>query len=194
VANLWLLLGGAATGAFLWHESAAKKPRSAYVPLSGKAPFIQAVADAIGPIQGQLSDDSWALVIAHAAFESGWGKAKASTGWNWFNITAGAYWAGPVQPGPDTEYDAAGNVKKITQRWRVYADGTSAIQDYLAFLKAGYVGAYQRLLTADGPGFAAALGVAGYYTLPMDLYVQRYTNVLNSVWAESARMNAAAAA
>jgi len=186
--NWLILLGAAAGGAFLLHEGAANGIRSPYVPLAGKAPFIQAMSDALRPIAARLSEDSWALVIAHGAFESGWGKSSAMSGWNWFNITAGGQWLGSTQLGPDSDC-SSGKCVPITQKWRVYADGTDAIVDYLGFLEALYPTAWQRLVAADAAGFATALGQAGYYTLDIPTYVARYLAVLNSVIAEAERMN-----
>lgn len=154
--------------------------------------FVVNVGNAVIAAAPSLSLESTLMIVAHAAYESGWGKgAKAAReGNNLFNITAGRSWTGPVVGGNDVEYDAAGNVKPITQRFRAYPSVEASIADYLAFLNSTqYRQAYQALLAADPAAFIQALSAAHYFTLPESQYEAGYRSVLqrvNSTWNSAA--------
>jgi flagellum-specific peptidoglycan hydrolase FlgJ len=140
-----------------------------------------------------LSSVSKAIVIAHAAFESAWGAATATKyGHNYFNITAGSTWKGPIIEGKDLEFnDARTTSKVITQRFRKYADDKEAVTDYLVFLQRLYPEAYRDLIVGDMKGFIKALagdkkagGQLDYYTLPEDQYQARMSSVMALVRKE----------
>lgn len=147
-------------------------------------------------VLGEVRPDSWGdagaapklstaakvLIVAHAAFESDWGKGTAAKlGFNYFNITAGPAWKGEVIKGPDTEYDKAGNVKNITQQFRKYPSDRAAIEDYLSFLSkqngGRYSKAYTALLAGKLEDFVRELSIAGYFTLPLAQYQERMAKV-----------------
>lgn len=123
-----------------------------------------------------------ALAVAHAAFESGFGKGTAARlGRNPWNLTRTASDTRPIILGGDTEPDGKGGWRKITQRFRSYSSDGEAARDYLAFLresrryKAAYaallegnVTAFPRLLRDDDPATAAIEG--GYFTAPLAHY------------------------
>lgn len=130
----------------------------------------------------KLSTAAKILIVAHGAFESGWGKGTAAKmGFNYFNITAGPAWKGEVIKGPDTEYDKAGNVKNITQQFRKYPSDRAAIEDYLSFLSkqngGRYSKAYAALLAGKLEDFVRELSIAGYFTLPLAQYQERMAKV-----------------
>lgn len=146
------------------------------------------------------------LVTAHAAYESGWGVASAAVkGNNYWNLTAGSSWHGPVVAGADTEFTAgAPTAKKIVQRFRSYASATAAVQDYFSFLAfPRYKDALSKLLAGDET-FVVDLGTyrytvdgkslveawpklpskGGFYTLP----IERYSGEFKVVYAEVQRV------
>lgn len=159
--------------------------RDEVLVLSAKARWVRDMYDAIAAELPQLSPSSRLLVLAHAAYESGWGTAKAARrGHNVFNITAGSAWTGPAwdDVGGDTEYDAAGNVTRITQRWRIYGSLREAVADYWRFLgpnanRGRYVNARAALERGDLSDFGVKLYAAGYFTLPPQKYVTQLAAV-----------------
>lgn len=151
-----------------------------------KREFTAHVLNALSSELPSLSIQTKALIIAHAAFESGWGKTGAAQkGANLFNITAGSTWTGPVILGGDTEYDAAGNVKKITQRFRQYHSLGAGLRDYMTFLGMSRYAAAKAQLMAGDAAFVQTLGPAGYYTLPVAEYWKAYHGVLKSVLGDA---------
>lgn len=140
-----------------------------------------------------LSGKTRALMIAHAALESGWGLSKqAQRVHNHWNISAGGSWRGPVELGGDLEY-APGSTKPktITQRWRAYKTDAEAVADYLKVLEfPRYLPARAALMEGDPEGFIRLLGpdranerppVGGYYTLPTNDYLRIYNERLAEV-------------
>jgi hypothetical protein len=127
------------------------------------------------------------VLAALAVFETGGGVTVAwRQGWNFGNVTAGSAWGRAVIVGPDTEYDAAGNVKNIAQKFRKYDSLAQAVEDFLPGGSIGALdwarekreGAWERLLAGDAAGFTAALSRAGYYTLPEPEYTAGVSSVL----------------
>lgn len=134
------------------------------------------------------------LVIAHAAYESGWGTLRqAKQAFNVFNLTAGSRWSGPVMEGGDTEYSPGKAVKQIVQKWRCYGSLQEAVDDYFHFLEAPrYLPARAALLDGDGARFIEWLGpdrshqvppLGGYYTLPTVQYLRGFSAVVAEVTA-----------
>ena len=127
------------------------------------------------------------LITAHAAYESGWGTARAAQGFNFWNLTAGKLWRGKTLDGPDMEFSVETlKPKAIVQKFRQYGDVLEAVTDYLAFLKLPrYADGLKKLLLGDssfvedlgvyklGPGksimpaWLTGLGKGGFYTLPI---------------------------
>lgn len=111
-----------------------------------------------------------ALVAAHAALESGWGRQPPRAGdgrssHNLFGIKAGAGWRGASVEAVTREAAADGSLLPVVQRFRAYADYASAFDDYVRLLRspryAGILGAGD-----DAAAFAAGLVRGGYATDP----------------------------
>ena len=149
----------------------------------------------------QLSAKARTIIIAHAAYESGWGqKAAAARGTNnIFNITAGSQWKGPIDVNvngdlsfgvaecqrlgrPMTMQSNGKPACKIDQKWRKYASVNEAIRDYWSFLGeqngGRYLPARNALVAGDVPMFGQMLFTAGYFTLPPAEYVASMTKVV----------------
>lgn len=111
------------------------------------------------------------ILAAQAALESGYGSTRQwREGFNFGNVSKGS-WTGPTLAGGDTEYDAAGNVKKITQAWRKYGSLAEAVSDFFKLLSwSRYVPARDALMRGDANGFAEKLRAGGYYTAPLAEY------------------------
>lgn len=150
--------------------------------------FLRMVLPPLGRALPGTTPRAEQLIIAHAASESGWGSSRAARlGNNLFNLTRVSADKRAVVTGGDLEYDKAGNVKPITQRFRAYASLQEGFADYWRFLGANrYLEAKRRLIAGDA-GFVESLGpdraplVGGFYTLPTAEYVRSYTAVLESV-------------
>lgn len=145
--------------------------------------WCRALYSTIALVLPQLSVASKLMVLAQAAYESGWGKAKAARlGNNLFNITSGPAWKGPIILGGDTEYDAQGNVKNITQKFRSYPTFSDSIRDYWKFLGGPrYLAARNALVDGDSIRFVNLLYAGGYFTLPPDRYLASFQSILVSV-------------
>lgn len=175
--------------AALWWAFSDEDPRSgdsAIVMPWTLADFVSNVYAAIDRVApSSFSLKSKLMVLAHAAYESGWGKSTAAKdGNNLFNITAGsapsnAWWDGSVVLGGDTEYDSAGNVRNITQKFRSYYSIDNSIGDYLQFLQGSrYSAAYGALVAGDPVSFVQDLRNGGYFTLPVAQYQTAFLSVL----------------
>jgi flagellum-specific peptidoglycan hydrolase FlgJ len=153
-----------------------------------KAAWLLTLRDAVAKELPQLKDSARALLLAHAALESGWGRAKAwRHGYNFGNITAGKAWKGAKWTDVDGDTDAKGN--PITQVWRAYSSLESAVADYWNFLgpdqnRGRYVKARACLEDADAINFARELHKAGYYELAEVEYARRLGSVLQIVLKE----------
>jgi flagellum-specific peptidoglycan hydrolase FlgJ len=150
-----------------------------------KATWARRTAAAISVELAQLSPAAQRLVLAHAAYESGFGTARAAVrGNNVFNITAGSAWSGETwtDVAGDEAFDSQGNsLGRIDQVWRVYGSINEAVRDYWQFLgpsanRGRYATARAALEQADLSLFAARLFAAGYFGLP----VARYTAGLSA--------------
>lgn len=179
----WLWVGA---GGFLFFGLLAFLGRTVYVDLKNKAEWAKFVFAEVTALLPQLSVKSRAMIVAHAALESGWGQSRSMNKGtnNLFNITAGSQWKGAkiVDVGGDT--DAAG--KSITQTWRVYPSYRDAIRDYWDFLGPNqnggrYLPARQALEASDVGGFVQKLYAARYFELAPDKYLALYSGVVDSV-------------
>lgn len=108
------------------------------------------------------------IVAAHAALESGWGRkplrqADGSDTNNLFGVKAGSGWQGDVANAMTTENQDGVTLKKV-ERFRSYADTSSAFRDYTQLLidNPRYRGALNA--GSDANAFAQGLARGGYAT------------------------------
>src|SRR5574342_779466 len=177
----FLIFGGFSLAGFLiWFFALRSvKPKSMPVTLpSTVRGFVLRKKEAVDVICGGLSDRTKAMIIAHAAYESGYGKAKAfKEANNPFNLTT---LSTKFVLGPDT--DASGN--PITQKWAVFDSLEEGTQGYLRFIQASrYTDSYNRLINGD-VGFLDSLYRGGYFTLALPTYKSNYLSVLSRVQQE----------
>lgn len=164
-----------------------------YLVISGELPHLSIV--------GRIT------MVAHAAYESGWGRvAKPAQYNNLWNLTAGNWWISQgrptfVQANADLSFNASECAKKnrpmtmqsngqmacrIDQVWRTYDSVNAAVKDYWEFLGplqngGRYVNARAELEQGDPVGFSKALYAAGYYTLPESQYTNNLVAIVNKV-------------
>lgn len=186
----WIVLAAAGLGSLLYWF---RKP--AMNLILTPAEFVSRLWKVLGEVQpegwgdagtNRLGTMSKIIIVAHGAFESGWGTGTAAKlGHNYFNITSGPSWKSEVVLGPDTEYDKTGKVKDITQRFRKYPSDRAAVTDYLSFLSkqngGRYAKAYAALIAGKMEDFIRELSIAGYFTLPVAQYQDRMVKVADSV-------------
>lgn len=190
---MWLLLGALTGAVVAW---VGKGMLYDIAPPMGWVEKVRAQVDASLPF---LSPNARALVVAHAAMESGYGRATASGVFNLFNLTRGANDPRPsfVEQNADWEYlqlsgapppsvdgspwqqaPGGGWRRRIPQRWRAYSSIDEGLRDYWEFLGgARYRPARDALSRADLGAFVALLASAGYYTLPETEYLARMEKV-----------------
>lgn len=108
--------------------------------------FTTALMAAMGGID--LLQPTKLIVIAHGAHESGWGKSRASSAHNVWNLTRSKSDTRPIIAGGDQEPDGHGGWRPITQRFRAYGSDEEAVRDYLTFLRVNprYHAAHEALL------------------------------------------------
>jgi flagellum-specific peptidoglycan hydrolase FlgJ len=153
-----------------------------------KAAWLLTMEAAVEKELPQLKPSARALLLAHAALESGWGGARAwRRGFNFGNITAGKAWQGAKWTDVGGDVDGKGN--PITQVWRAYSTVEDAIADYWDFLgpnqnRGRYVKARACLEQGDAINFALELHKAGYYELAAPEYARRLGVVLQIVLKE----------
>lgn len=122
-----------------------------------------------------------AFIVAHAALETGWGRAilKGANGessQNVFNIKTGKSWQGNRVTLPVTEY-ANGRARTETASFRAYGSLAESFRDYANMLMNNDRYANVRG-QQSGHGFARALQDAGYATDPQ--YAQKLAGLINS--------------
>jgi len=124
-----------------------------------------------------------ALVVAHAALESGWGKrairhADGRDSHNLFGIKASSDWNGQTVDVLTTEY-VNGSPQKKVARFRSYGSYAESLADYAKLLSSNprykaVLGQGQNL-----QGFAQGLQDAGYATDPR--YAKKLTDVASTL-------------
>ncbi|NWG32130.1 MAG: flagellar assembly peptidoglycan hydrolase FlgJ [Rhodocyclaceae bacterium] len=109
------------------------------------------------------------FIVAHAALESGWGRAEprfadGRSSYNLFGIKAGSGWNGPVVEAGTTEYQEGVPTRRV-ERFRAYGSYAEAFADYAQLLAGSprYAGVRG---SRDAAGFAQGLQRAGYATDP----------------------------
>ncbi len=155
------------------------------VVITSRNAFLKLIADEVRrQLPSSLSETKRVLaakiVAAQAALESGYGRTKAfREGWNFGNVSAGSSWKGPVIGGGDLEYDSAGNMKKIAQKWRKYDSLASAVYDFMGLLSwSRYAAARDALYQGDALAYVEKLRAGGYFTAPAKDYVAGITSAL----------------
>lgn len=121
-----------------------------------------------------------AFLVAHAALESGWGKAEprradGSPSFNLFGVKAGRSWSGAAVEASTTEY-VDGVAQRQTERFRAYGSYAESFQDY-AKLLAGNPRFSGVLASRDGDAFARNLQQSGYATDPA--YADKLKRILS---------------
>ncbi len=134
-------------------------------------PFAQEAAQATGvPAH---------FLVAHAALESGWGRAEprlanGQPSYNLFGVKAGKNWNGASVDVATTEY-VNGEPQATHDRFRAYSSYAEAFRDYANLLQrprfSGVLG------QQNGTDFARSLQQAGYATDPM--YADKLSRIIN---------------
>ncbi|MDE2620954.1 MAG: glucosaminidase domain-containing protein [Sphingomonadales bacterium] len=148
----------------------------AVVVFKDRADFVRrlwAALDAFRDRSGQpLPLSARWILLAQAAYETEWGRTAAARGHNYWNLSAGSSWKGPVTPGPDTEPDGQGGWKNILQAWRAYPDDQAGISDLVDnwLTWPAYRAAKPKLLAGDRDGYLSELRAGGYFTQDLPTY------------------------
>jgi len=179
-------LGAAALGVYV--ASRSKVEEMINNVFSSKEEFVRRLWIALGSASMQLNRPEIGTVqktilIGQAIHESGWGVGKAAKrAFNYWNITAGKLWKGPVLIGPDTEFatvddpstpvDETKVPKNIWQKFRLYKSDNDGVIDILRFIGPGtrYKKAWDALVKGDAMDYAKELHAAGFYTQPLEKY------------------------
>jgi flagellar protein FlgJ len=122
------------------------------------------------------------FMIAQAAHETGWGRrdirmSDGAPSNNLFGIKAGPDWKGPVAEVTTTEF-INGVARKVTARFRAYADAAESFADYARLMMRSprYQGVLANSRTPEG--FAQGLQQAGYATDPQ--YASKLSRVIDT--------------
>lgn len=119
------------------------------------------------------------FLVAHAALESGWGRAEprlanGQPSYNLFGVKAGRNWSGASVDVATTEY-VNGEAQATHDRFRAYSSYSEAFRDYANLLQkprfSGVLG------QQNGTDFARSLQQAGYATDPM--YADKLSRIIN---------------
>jgi flagellar protein FlgJ len=119
------------------------------------------------------------FLVAHAALESGWGRAEprlanGQPSYNLFGVKAGRNWSGNSVDVATTEY-VNGEPQATHDRFRAYSSYAEAFRDYATLLqRPRFAGA---LGQQNGTDFARSLQQAGYATDPM--YADKLSRIIN---------------
>lgn len=205
------LIGGGIAAVLLGVAFALRKEITFVVKgLTDKAKWAKYVFDEAGAAIPGASARTKAIIVAHAAYESGWGQiaTAAKQANNIFNVTAGSWWLAAKKPtlveknGDWSYYKGTGTPppaetpwqkddkgrwrRRIDQVWRKYADYREAIADYWSFLGPDqnggrYQPARAALRDGDVATFAQKLYEEGYFTLPPDQYTQQLLAIVGTV-------------
>lgn len=175
---LLLLLGArsarAAAPSLLASGDASEAARRAFVA------ELDAAIRRVAPAYGRMAR---VMIIAQAAFESGWGKTRMHReGFNPFNIIRASSDPGQVIVSGDQECKPDGTCRPITQRFAKYASLDEAVSAYLRLLAAPrYKDALAKLEYGDVEGFVTTLYAGGYFTLPVAKYLASFREMIRSV-------------
>lgn len=122
------------------------------------------------------------FMLAQAALETGWGKREiigrdGTNSHNLFGIKAGSNWTGPTVDVTTTEF-INGSARKVTQRFRAYANEAESFADYAKLMKDSPRYAKVMENASDARSFAMGLQKAGYATDPQ--YGDKLSKVINT--------------
>lgn len=182
-----VLLGGGALllllGARSARAAAPSSPGAGGADEAARRAFVAELDAALRRVAPGYSRAARVMVIAQAAFESGWGKTRMyREGSNPFNIIRSSADPGQVIVSGDQECRPDGTCRPITQRFAKYASLDEAVGAYLRLLGAPrYKGALVRLERADVEGFITTLYAGGYFTLPVQKYLVSFKDMIRSV-------------
>jgi len=193
----WLWVGA---GGMLFFGLLAFLGRKIYVDLKNKAEWAKFVFAETTALFPTLPVKSRIIIVAHAAYESGWGQGNRAVreANNLFNVTAGSQWHGDtlVVPNADLSYNVAECTRlnrpmvvqingkpacRIDQTWRKYASYRDSLTDYWSFLGGRYIVARDALAAGDVAGFVNGLYAKGYFTLAPDEYLNQLASMVDSV-------------
>lgn len=191
---VWQVLSVLGIGALiLWprRAGASAMPSSTLVGVTDRGRWVTTLYNAITNVLPDLSPQSKALVVAHAALETGYPpyrKDSAANCNNIFNITTGGKWLADGKPfclGGDVTYSELGpdgKPKPITQKWRSYPSLEIGLLDYWQFLgsRSNLKAARDALVQADAAEFARLLRLASYYDAPLDHYIAGLRGGINT--------------
>ena len=171
-----------ATGAAPTTAAAGSPNReTAAAPKSAPRAFVQQLQGAAREAE-QRTGIPAVFMIAQAAHETGWGRRdirlpNGAPSNNLFGIKAGPDWKGPVAEVTTTEF-INGVARKVTARFRAYADAAESFADYARLMTRSP--RYQSVLAnARTPeGFAQGLQQAGYATDPQ--YANKLSRVIDT--------------
>jgi hypothetical protein len=182
--RVWELAAVGAVAYLLWPKKAAANvmPTTTLVGVTDRKEWARRLFDAIGRVLPHLSPSARAMIVGHAALETGYPPYRQDSAANCnniFNITTGSGWdkAGKAYcEGGDVTYSNPlpdGSPRPITQRWRSYPSLEDAVSDYWQMLgrKATYKAARDALEQNDYVTFATKLREGGYYDAPLAGYV-----------------------
>lgn len=135
-------------------------------------PQQQFIAD-MYPAARKISEEtgqSWELILAQAATETGWGQKVLPGTNNLYNIKADSSWHGETKTFHVKEYDKAGNAYMSDDKFRVYGSYEESLRDRMAFLEKNpryaNAGMYDPEVKGNLEKEAHALQKAGYATNP----------------------------
>ena len=117
------------------------------------------------------------FLIAHAALETGWGRAEirradGTPSYNLFNVKAGRNWPGATVDTMTTEF-IDGAARKRVERFRAYGSYAEAFADYANLIRGRFA---QVVGARESAAFARGLQQAGYATDPM--YAEKLTRII----------------
>ncbi len=127
------------------------------------------------------------FLVAHAALESGWGRAEprfadGRPSHNLFGVKAGGNWQGAVVEAGTTEY-VNGVAEQRVERFRAYGSYAEAFQDYAQLLTRS--SRYAEVVASrDAGSFARGLQRAGYATDP--LYAAKLERIIGGATLRAA--------
>ncbi len=144
--------------------------------------FVSALTESAKQVEQQLKVP-FAVVIAQAALETGWGQKIIKTeqghsSHNLFNIKADGRWSGDKTHKETLEYQQGTMVKK-REPFRVYQSMADSVKDYIDFLSSNerYQGALKQVGNVEQ--FLLKLQSAGYATDPN--YANKILGTLKTV-------------